>query len=119
MKVYLQVHTPTVFKGKAGMEFIKENLTKPVRYQRKTGNIVDSIKDKFNIKSNGANDILEALVDEIKSLRIYCEKSERLLKKFKDENQRLEWQSLINSAELEEKENKIRSLRQNNFLLTK
>lgn len=55
MKVSLQVHTPIIFNGKKGNNFIRKNISGNPRYQEKTSDIVDLIKDKFNIKAGGAD----------------------------------------------------------------
>ena len=111
MKVSLQVHTPIIFNGKKGNNFIRENISRNPRYQEKTSKIVDLIKDKFNIKAGGADDILESLVDEIKFLTVCCAKAEKQIKDLSNENSRLEWLNRINCSELNEKEDKISSLK--------
>ncbi len=119
MKVSLQVHKPIVFNGNAGTNFVKKHLTKPVRCQRKTSEIMDLIKEDFKIKSSSAEDIIEALVEKVRTLNLCCESAEKKIEKLMSENDRLGFVNGLNSYELEEKENKIQSLRYKNFLLKK
>ena len=116
MQVRLQVHKPTTFTGDKGKIFINKNLKRP-GYWDKTNVLVDKIKDEFGFKSEKSNDILEALVDEIKNLRRALYESELDIKELKKNNNWLDYLNRRSAADLENKTKEAEHLRYYNHIL--
>ena len=116
MQVTLQVHKPTIFTGEKGKKFINKNIKRP-GYWDKTDVLVDKIKDEFGFKSEKSNDILEALVDEIKNLRRALFESEHDIENLKKNNKWLQHVNRINAADLEDKNREVEHLRYSNHIL--
>ena len=110
MKVTLQVHKPIIFTGKKGDNFIRENIRHP-KYTEKTSVLVDKIKNEFGIKTDKADDILEALIDRVKDLNIKHLESDKRIEDLEAANQRLSSINYSNSSVLESREEQIRHLK--------